>query len=127
MTTEATVVTRIPTIHLTEEDEVDAGGTEGNAVTTEDAAHLLVRDAGIAMTVTDGMIGTQTEGEEVVTTEETEMTIDVEIIDEITDDIEMIHPLTTGEGEVVKIAPRIIDERMTTQKKVGLFKVLGKD
>ena len=131
MTTEATVTTRNPMIHLTE-DEEDAEETEGNAVTTEDAARPLVTDAGIAVTTTDGMIDTETEtgGEEVVKIEdvevllleETEMTIDGETTDEMTDDIETTHPITTGDEAVAKIVPRIIDKRMTTQKRVCLSK-----
>ena len=51
MTTEATVETQIPMIHVTEEDEADAEEVEGNAVTTGDEAHPRVTDA--EMTETD--------------------------------------------------------------------------
>ena len=133
MTTEVTIATQIPTIHLTEGDEEDAEEAEGK---TGDATHLLVTDAGIAVTATGGMIDTETEtGEEevaktedveVLLLEETEMTTDGETIDAMTDDTEKTHRMTTGEGAVAKIALRITDKRMTTQKRVGIFKVLEK-
>ena len=121
MTIEATVETQIPTIHLTEEDEANSEEAEGNAVTTGDAVHPRVTDAEMTETITDGMIDTETEGEEVAKTEdevllleETEMKIAVETTgetEEMTDDTETTRRMTIDEGEVINNALRIKDKR----------------
>lgn len=135
MTTEATVETQIPTIRLTEEDEEDTEeAEEGNAMMTGDAVHPRVTDAEITETITDGMIGTETEGEGIMKTEneeallleETEMKIDVETTgetEEMTDDTETARRMTIDEGEVDQNALRIKDKRKIPQITVGLFQV----